>query len=281
MIENLAASINSEGDERWELANDDLILYASTQSNVIAGQDLMVDVCFLSPWWSSSMSMAMTTSTRVLEFGKVTRPSQNLPMMNVNSAQLTLKDTKLEEPYICQPLANEQLYENDSAQTSELTIPPATQHTRGCIRGVPSTNLNSLCKLDQCGTIDYSSSYIYHNVKCTPDSCLSMTPDWPPQLHLQKESAPVPFPNNLYCVISPYPDPSVISEINKLSSCTNTSSNKVSVSVQKTQKNFAHDVLMSSVEGSKLGIAADEFESAKSKYDNNGSPNLCISWSGP
>jgi len=98
---------------------------------------------------------------------------------------------------------------------------------------------------------------------------------------LQKQSVAVPIPDNLYCEISPYPDPSVISEISELSSYENTSSNKASISAQKTQKNFAHEVLMSSVEGSKLGIAADEFESAKSKYDNNGSPNLCKSWSGP
>jgi len=281
MIKTSGASINCKGNERPELPNDNLILHSRIQStNIIEGQGFMLDVCFPPPWCSSSMSNMMTMSTSVLQIGDESWPYQNLSMMNVDSTQ-PLKDTKLTKAQMYQPMANEQLYKNHLADTSELTSPSAGHHTRECIRGMPSTNLNSPCRLDQCSTIDYSSSYKYHNVTCTPDPCLSIKPELPPVLHLHKQPVAVPFPDKFSCVIRPYPDPSVISQINNLSSSANTSSSRVPISVQKTQNNFAHEITMKSIEGSKFGMGADELESAKSKYDNNGSLSLCISLSGP
>jgi len=163
------------------------------------------------------------------------------------------------------------------AHNSKLTNPPVKQQTSGCIRGVPSTNLYSTCQLDECCTTDYSSSF--ESLTFTPDPCLTMTTELPPVLHLHKWAIAVPLPDNLSCVISPYPDRLAISENIKLSSSANTSSSRVPISVQKTKNNFNHEVAMKSLVGTKV-MADYNFECAKTKYDDTGSLTVCTSFSG-
>jgi len=278
MIETIiGARINSKGDEIPELPNDNLILVGPAQSNIIEGQEVMLDISSPSPWCSSAISKTMTMSTSALEIGNERWPSQNLSMTNVNSTQLTPEDTLLLEAQMYQPLVNEQVYEDILAHNSKQTIPSVTHRKGGCFRSVSSTNLSSLCKLDQCGTMDYSSSN-KSNITCTLDSCLAMTPELPPVLHLHKNPVADPYPDGLSCVINPYPDPLAISEITKPSPSANISSSGLPISVKKIQKNITHEVAIKSDGG---GMAAGEFEWAKSKYDDNGSLNLCISLSDP
>merc|ERR1719285_812913 len=142
-------------------------------------------------------------------------------MMNVISTQLTLEDKQLVEAQKDQPIASEQLCQNSLPHNSKLNVQSATHSTCGCLRGVPSTYLNSPCKLDQCDNFDYSSS---------PDPCLAMTPELPPVLHLHKNPVAIPFPDGLSCVINPYPDPLAISEITKPSPSANISSSGLPIS---------------------------------------------------
>lgn len=269
MIESSGTWTNSEGNKKPELPNDNVILDAPTQSNIVEGHDVMLDVWSRSPSCSSAVSQTMTMSTSALENGEESWPTQNLYMMNEIPTQLTLEDTQLIEAQKDQPIASEQLGQNILPHNSKLNVLSATHSTCGCLRGVPLTYLNSPRKLDQCDTINYCS---------TLDPCLAITPELPPVLHLHKNPIAIPFPDGLSAVISPYPDPLAISEIIKPSLSANTSSSGVPMSVRKLEKNFAHEVAINSVEA---GIAVGEFEYAKSKYDDNGPMNLFLSLHGP
>lgn len=279
MIETIiAARINKKDDEIPELLNDNLILDEPTQSSIIEGQELVLDISSPSPWSSSAISKAMTISTSELENGDERWPSQNLSMANVNSTQLALEDTLLLEAQMYQQLVNEQVYANILARNSKQTIPSETHRKCGCFQGESSATLNSQCKSNQCGTIDYSSSNKSYYATCTLESCLAMTPELPPVLHLHKNPVAGPFPDRLSCVINSYSDPLAISEITKPSPSANISSTGLPISVKKIRKNFTHEAAIKSDEG---GMAAGEFECAKSKCDDTGSLNLCISLSVP
>jgi len=149
---------------------------------------------------------------------------------------------------------------------SELGIEDKSQLSQKLfmmIEGVPPSNLNTLTLNSACTVVDCCSKS--HNVICTPDSCLSMATELPPVLHLQKHPAALNLPDGISCVITPYPEPLEISESIEPYPLANISSTFIPISIQKTRKDSAHEVLKKLAEGTKLG-KADELENKNSKY---------------
>jgi len=165
---------------------------------------------------SLSVSTTKTMSNSELTLGDETQPGQKHSMMHLNSSRtcrLPPEDSQIVGTHICQPLSNNQLYENHPVCNMahvRMSIPLAH---RSCSRGVPCSNASgppkiSPHRMDNEPATSYRCSSKLLPVKriCTHNSDIAASPALPPVLQLHKHQAAVTFPDGICCVIMPHPN---------------------------------------------------------------------------
>jgi len=216
-----------------------------------------------------SVSTTKTMSNSELTLGAETQPGQKHSMMHLNSSRtcrLPPEDSQIVGTHICQPLSNNQLYENHPVCNMahvRMSIPLAH---RSCSRGVPCGNASGPPKIsphmiDNERATSYRCSSKLLPVKriCTHNSDIAASPVLPPVLQLHKHQAAVTFPDGICCVITPHPNRASILLSLKPSAPPKNSASTLPIFSQRKQGKSTHEVVMTSVEVQKLGMADDAF----------------------